>query len=613
MSTTEPSTGTTSPTASTADVEMKLEVVVIPVTDVDRAKAFYAGLGWRLDADFADEQGFRIVQFTPPGSGCSIQFGAERHDGAARLGDERIPDRGGHPGRARRARRPRDRGSEVFHEGALGDRFHPEPAWRAARRRCDYGSFASFSDPDGNTWLFQEITSRLPGRIDVGVTSFGVHRGARERAPARRGRPRRARDADRRGRRELARLVRGVHRRGAGRDRAAGVNVSAAVTQARDAGRLVARVPAQPDRRGADRRDGVRVRRRLLRRVRRQRRGPGDRRHFGAGVAAIQWTLTSYLLAVAALLLIAGALADRFGRRRVLVIGLGVMGVASVLCAVASSVETLIAARAVQGIGAAFVVPTSLALLNGTLRPADRARGIGIWAGLSTLATTAGPYAGGWLVDHASWRWVFLLNLPLIVLALVALRRVPETSGARRSLSFDAIGALLAVLGLGGVVYALTDGAQAGWTSPRILLALVVGVLALVGTGAGRAAAARADAAAVAVRVAPVRRDQRGDAPVLRRAHRGGLPARGRPPAAPGLHGDAGGGGADPGDARLPRARAAQRHARRAHRAALADGRRNRARRRVPGLAGRARTTAPATCRPSSRRRSCAASGSGWP
>jgi EmrB/QacA subfamily drug resistance transporter len=207
---------------------------------------------------------------------------------------------------------------------------------------------------------------------------------------------------------------------------------------------------------------------------------PAIGRRFDAGVAAIQWTLTSYLLAVAALLLIAGALADRFGRRRVLVIGLCVMGVASVLCAIASSIDTLIAARAVQGIGAALVVPTSLALLNGTLQVPDRARGIGVWAGLSTLATTVGPYAGGWLVDHASWRWVFLLNLPLILLALVALRRVPETSGERRALSLDAAGALLAVLGLGGVIYALTDGAGAGWTSPRILIAFIVGGLSLV-------------------------------------------------------------------------------------------------------------------------------------
>src|SRR3954469_9246663 len=185
---------------------------------------------------------------------------------------------------------------------------------------------------------------------------------------------------------------------------------------------------------------------------------PAISRHFNAGVAAIQWTLTSYLLAVAALLLIAGALADRFGRRRVLVIGLCVMGVASVLCASVSSIDALIAARAVQGIGAALVVPTSLALLNGTLQVRDRARGIGIWAGLSTLATTAGPFAGGWLVDHASWRWVFVLNVPLVLLALLALRRVPENSSERRSLSLDAVGALLAVVGLGGVIYALTDG-----------------------------------------------------------------------------------------------------------------------------------------------------------
>ncbi|WP_157592047.1 DHA2 family efflux MFS transporter permease subunit [Solirubrobacter soli] len=207
---------------------------------------------------------------------------------------------------------------------------------------------------------------------------------------------------------------------------------------------------------------------------------PAISHHFGAGVATIQWTLTSYLLAVAALLLIAGALADRFGRRRVLVIGLWVMAAASVLCAVAPSAGALIAARALQGIGAALVVPTALALLNGTLRPADRARGIGIWAGLSTLATTAGPYAGGWLVDHATWRWVFLLNLPLIALALAALTRVPETTGERRSLSLDAIGALLAVLGLGGVIYGLTDGAQAGWTSPRVLISLIIGALALI-------------------------------------------------------------------------------------------------------------------------------------
>ena len=173
MSTTEVRSGGASGTADAVDVEMKLEVVVIPVSDVDRAKAFYAGLGWREDADFADDEGFRIVQFTPPGSGCSIQFGANITDAA--------------PGSATNVylivsdiQAARDalaaRGvavSQVFHEGSLGDRFHADArVARAAPDGATYGSFASFSDPDGNTWLLQEITTRLPGRIDAGVTAF---------------------------------------------------------------------------------------------------------------------------------------------------------------------------------------------------------------------------------------------------------------------------------------------------------------------------------------------------------------------------------------------------------------------------------------------------------
>jgi MFS family permease len=131
-------------------------------------------------------------------------------------------------------------------------------------------------------------------------------------------------------------------------------------------------------------------------------------------------------LTVAALLLLSGALVDRFERRRVLMLGLHVMLVASVLCAVAPSVGALIAARVIQGVGAAMVVPSSLALLNGTLRISDRARAIGIWAGLATLGATVGPYAGGWLVNNATWRAVFLLNIPLILAGPLVLRRVPE-------------------------------------------------------------------------------------------------------------------------------------------------------------------------------------------
>ncbi|MCW2984386.1 MAG: transrane efflux protein, partial [Conexibacter sp.] len=206
---------------------------------------------------------------------------------------------------------------------------------------------------------------------------------------------------------------------------------------------------------------------------------PAIGRDLGASVTALQWTLTAYLVTVAALLLVAGALADRFGRRRLLAVGLVVMFVSSILCAIAPSVSGLIAARVAQGVGAALVVPSSLALLNGTLRVGDRARAIGIWAGLATIGTTVGPYAGGWLVDHASWRWVFLLNLPLILAGLLALRRVPDRSEARTQLAPDALGAVLAVVGLGGVIYALTDGSAHGWLGARVLVAAVVGVLAL--------------------------------------------------------------------------------------------------------------------------------------
>jgi catechol 2,3-dioxygenase-like lactoylglutathione lyase family enzyme len=154
-------------------VEMKLEVVVIPVTDVDRAKAFYVGLDWRLDADFEDEHGFRIVQFTPPGSGCSIQFGANvttAPPGSATNVYLVVDDIDA----ARDAIAARGvEVSDVFHEGALGDRFHPgDRVAGAAPDGATYSSFAAFSDPDGNTWLLQEITDRLPGRIDAGTASF---------------------------------------------------------------------------------------------------------------------------------------------------------------------------------------------------------------------------------------------------------------------------------------------------------------------------------------------------------------------------------------------------------------------------------------------------------
>jgi len=158
-------------------VDMKLEVAVIPVSDVDRAKKFYAGLGWRLDADFPFDNGFRVVQFTPPGSGCSIQFGTKitsAEPGSAQglyliVSDVAAArdDLAAHGAQV----------SEVFHSGSPGAQFQPDGAEGRvagpAPSHASYGSFATFRDPDGNGWLLQEITVRLPGRVDAAETAFG--------------------------------------------------------------------------------------------------------------------------------------------------------------------------------------------------------------------------------------------------------------------------------------------------------------------------------------------------------------------------------------------------------------------------------------------------------
>jgi catechol 2,3-dioxygenase-like lactoylglutathione lyase family enzyme len=162
--------------ASVAKVALKLEVVVIPVSDVDRAKKFYAGLGWRLDADFPFDDGFRVVQFTPPGSGCSLQFGAgitPAVPGSAHGNYLIVSDI--NAARAELAARGAAV-SQVFHAGAPGAQFQPDGTTGrvagAASNQASYSSFATFSDPDGNGWLLQEVTTRLPGRIDSSETTF---------------------------------------------------------------------------------------------------------------------------------------------------------------------------------------------------------------------------------------------------------------------------------------------------------------------------------------------------------------------------------------------------------------------------------------------------------
>jgi catechol 2,3-dioxygenase-like lactoylglutathione lyase family enzyme len=174
MGTTEDHSSEISETASVVNADLKLEVVVLPVADVDRAKEFYGGLGWRLDADFSFDNGFRVVQFTPPGSGASIQFGTDMSSGAPGsvqnlylIAADIEAARGELVARGAEV-------SEVFHPAAPGAQFRADTSGHLGGRSPDsYSSFATFSDPDGNGWLIQEVTTRLPGRVDAAATSFG--------------------------------------------------------------------------------------------------------------------------------------------------------------------------------------------------------------------------------------------------------------------------------------------------------------------------------------------------------------------------------------------------------------------------------------------------------
>jgi EmrB/QacA subfamily drug resistance transporter len=177
-----------------------------------------------------------------------------------------------------------------------------------------------------------------------------------------------------------------------------------------------------------------------------------------ASVAQLQWVVNAYLLTLASLILVGGSLGDRLGRRRVFLVGVAWFTAASVLCAVAPGPGLLITARLVQGVGAALLTPGSLAVIQASFRPADRAAVIGRWAGLGGIAAAAGPLLGGWIIDVASWRWLFWLNVPLgIAVLLVTARHVPESRDPEAAGRFDAPGAGLAVLGLGGLTYALVE------------------------------------------------------------------------------------------------------------------------------------------------------------
>ncbi len=205
---------------------------------------------------------------------------------------------------------------------------------------------------------------------------------------------------------------------------------------------------------------------------------PSIQRALGGGLAGQQWVSNAYLLTLGSLILVGGSLGDLYGERRVFALGVGGFGVASLLCALAPTIGVLIACRALQGVAGALLTPSSLAVIVATFPEDERGPAIGTWTAFGGVAAVVGPFVGGLLLQVASWRWVFLINLPLVAvcvaLILTAIPRAAPQRGGRR---VDVPGALLCALGLGGPVYALIEQPRLGWSDPQVLLPLVGGVL----------------------------------------------------------------------------------------------------------------------------------------
>jgi EmrB/QacA subfamily drug resistance transporter len=207
---------------------------------------------------------------------------------------------------------------------------------------------------------------------------------------------------------------------------------------------------------------------------------PVIRKDLHASVEGLEWTVNAYTLTFAVLLLTGAALGDRFGRRRMFALGLGIFTVASAVAALAPSMGVLVAARAVQGAGGAIVMPLTLTILSAAVPGEKRGVALGAWGGIQGLAVALGPLVGGAVVSGLSWQWIFWINVPVgVVLIPLALRRLDETHGPSNRL--DLPGVALASVGLFGIVWGLVRGNGQGWTSPEIVLALTVGAIVLVG------------------------------------------------------------------------------------------------------------------------------------
>jgi len=200
-----------------------------------------------------------------------------------------------------------------------------------------------------------------------------------------------------------------------------------------------------------------------------------------ATIVDVQWVVESYGLFLGALILVGGSFGDMFGRRLMFVLGVAIFAVASAACGIASNIHQLIIARSIQGVGAACLVPGSLAIISASFDEKTRGQAIGTWSGFTAITTSVGPVVGGWLVQHASWRWIFFINLPLAAAVIgLSLWHIPESRSiaARR---IDWLGALIVTLGLGGLVFGLVESTNLGWSNPLVFGSLSAGLAALVG------------------------------------------------------------------------------------------------------------------------------------
>lgn len=207
---------------------------------------------------------------------------------------------------------------------------------------------------------------------------------------------------------------------------------------------------------------------------------PAIQADLAAHVREAQWIVNAYMLMLGSLILVGGAAGDRFGRRRVFIAGVVSFTAASIACGLAPNALALIASRAVQGIGGALLVPSSLAIISATFSAQERGRAIGTWAGASALTTALGPVLGGWLVDTWSWRVIFFVNVPIAAVALfLAARHIPESRNQSDHAAVDWQGAVLTVAGLGAIAYGLTAASDSGWIRPAVLGSLLTGIILL--------------------------------------------------------------------------------------------------------------------------------------